>query len=140
MNILNIINNKYFKIFIIALLIALIVILCTENFTNELPENFTNKLPPHVDQLVLQQLEPQIPPVAVQTPSESNKSGESIDPPNYKRHNVDNTPEKVNMIPGNIYRMNTGREAYQQEQFVSIYDSNFGGLLGTTLGTSFHSK
>ena len=31
------------------------------------------------------------------------------------------------MISGNSYRMKTGREAFEQEQFVSIYDSNFGG-------------
>ena len=38
------------------------------------------------------------------------------------------------MIPGNIFRTKTGREAYEEEQFVSIYDANFGGMLGTTMG------
>ena len=50
-------------------------------------------------------------------PMQSNESSQSND-------NLHNT----------IYRTKTGREFYEQEHFVSIYDSNFGGYLGTTLG------
>ena len=31
--------------------------------------------------------------------------------------------------------MNTGRDAYEQENFVNIYDSNFRGLLATNMDT-----
>jgi len=58
----------------------------------------------------------------------------SIGPPNFGRKNQENTPDNTRMVPGNIYRMNTGRDAYQEEQFVSIYDANFGGMLGTNMG------
>ena len=82
----------------------------------------------------LQQVVPLIPPARSQSPSKSNKSGEYINPPNYNRVNQPTTQDNAKMVPGNIYRMNTGRDAYQQEQYVSIYDANFGGMLGTNMG------
>jgi len=36
--------------------------------------------------------------------------------------------------PKTILRQQTGRENNNIEQYIGIYDSNFGGLLGTTLG------
>lgn len=35
-----------------------------------------------------------------------------------------------------MFRMETNRKEYSQEHFVNIYDTNFGGILPTTLGTN----
>lgn len=110
---------------LIALIVIIFVLLLKDNFKDS---NF--RVPPHINQMNLQQLVPE----TNQLISSSNKSGEYIDPPNYNRVNQKTTTNNASSIPGNIYRMNTGRDAYQQEQFVSIYDSNFGGMLGTNMG------
>jgi len=53
-------------------------------------------------------------------------------PPNY---NLKENRDKSNCLNSDsIYRINSGRQPLQQEQYVSIYDSNFGGLLGTQMG------
>lgn len=124
-------NNIYVQLGIIVILLLIIIWLITDNFSN---------LPPHIEQLQHQQLiqqgpnGPTGPPAASQQPSSSDRDGMSIGPPNFGRVNQENTPDNTKMVPGNIYRMNTGRDAYQQEQFVSIYDANFGGMLGTNMG------
>lgn len=125
------------QIFIIITLVAVIIWLISENFTDTFSNDDFDRVPPHIEQLMHQQLVPQDPwdpPAYSQDPSDSNKDGMSIDPPNYGRENQEITPDNTRMVPGNIYRSNTGRNAYQQEQFVSIYDSNFGGMLGTSMG------
>lgn len=125
------------QVTIIIILLVIIVCLVSENFSN-VSDTFTddafNRRPPHIEQLPHQQLIPQHPPAASQNPSNSDRDGMSIDPPNFERKNQENTPDNTRMVPGNVYRMNTGRDAYQQEQFVSIYDANFGGMLGTNMG------
>jgi hypothetical protein len=131
------------QVIIIIILLTIIIWLVSENFSN-FRNTFTdenlvrnemfNRRPPHIEQLPHQQLVPQGPPAASQNPSNSDRDGMSIGPPNFGRKNQENTPDNTRMVPGNIYRMNTGRDAYQQEQFVSIYDANFGGMLGTNMG------
>ena len=131
------------QIIIIIVLLSIIIWLVSENFSN-ISDTFTsdafNRRPPHIEQLPHQQLVPQGPngpngpPTASQNPSNSDRDGMSIDPPNFGRKNQENTPDNTRMVPGNVYRMNTGRDAYQEEQFVSIYDANFGGMLGTNMG------
>jgi len=125
------------QVIIIIILLAIIIWLVSENFSN-VSDTFTddafNRRPPHIEQLPHQQLVPQDPPAASQDPSSSDRDGMSIGPPNFGRKNQENTPDNTRMVPGNIYRMNTGRDAYQEEQFVSIYDANFGGMLGTNMG------
>lgn len=121
---------------IIIILLGIITWLISENFSNvtdAFSDDF-NRRPPHIEQLSHQQLVPQDPPAATQNPSSSDKDGISIDPPNFERNNEENTPDNTRMVLGNIYRANTGRDAYQEEQFVSIYDANFGGMLGTNMG------
>lgn len=128
------------QVIIIIVLLAIIIWLVSENFSN-ISDTFTsdafNRRPPHIEQLPHQQLVPQGPdgpPAASQDPSSSDRDGMSIGPPNFGRKNQENTPDNTRMVPGNVYRMNTGRDAYQEEQFVSIYDANFGGMLGTNMG------
>ena len=83
---------------------------------------------------------PQVPPAADQTPyTEQNfntgtlkNNNEGV--PNFGRTNQENTIKNTSMSPNNIFRMKTGRDAYQQEHFVSVYDANFGGMLGTSMG------
>ena len=121
------------QVIIIIILLSIIIWLVSENFSNVNDDAF-NRRPPHIEQLPHQQLVPQGPPAASQNPSSSDRDGMSIDPPNFGRKNQKNTPDNTRMVPGNVYRMNTGRDAYQEEQFVSIYDANFGGMLGTNMG------
>jgi hypothetical protein len=124
------------QVIIIIILLAIIIWLVSENFSN-ISDTFSddfNRRPPHIEQLPHQQLVPQGPPAATQNPSSSHRDGMSIGLPNFGRKNQENTPDNTRMVPGNIYRMNTGRDAYQEEQFVSIYDANFGGMLGTNMG------
>ena len=124
-------------IIIIIILLAIIIWLVSENFSN-ISDTFTgdafNRRPPHIEQLPHQQLVPLGPPAASQDPSSSDRDGMSIGSPNFERKNQENTLDNTRMVPGNVYRMNTGRDAYQEEQFVSIYDANFGGMLGTNMG------
>ena len=130
-------SRKLVQVIIIIILLAIIIWLVSENFSN-VSDTFTddafNRRPPHIEQLPHQQLVPQGPPAASQDPSSSDRDGMSIGPPNFGRKNQENTPDNTRMVPGNVYRMNTGRDAYQEEQFVSIYDANFGGILGTNMG------
>lgn len=125
------------QVIIIIILLAIIIWLISENFSN-ISDTFTNdafnRRPPHIEQLPHQQLVPQDPPAASQDPSSSDRDGISIDPPNFGRKNQENTLDNTRMVTGNVYRMNTGHDAYQEEQFVSIYDANFGGMLGTNMG------
>lgn len=142
-NILKFLENPYFQISVIIILVIVIIILIAEklrdDFENDFEDNFENNLnnfynfervPPHIEQLEHGQM-------VSDGSNESynlNEDGISINPPNYNLHNQINTPDNTLMGSGKIYRMNTGRDAYQQEHFVSIYDANFGGMLGTSLG------
>lgn len=130
-------SKKLVQFIIIIILLTIIIWLLSENFSN-ISDTFTddafNRRPPHIEQLPHQQLVPQGPPAASQNPSSSDRDGMSIGPPNFGRKNQENTLDNTRMVPGNVYRMNTGRDAYQEEQFVSIYDANFGGMLGTNMG------
>lgn len=157
-SLLNYVENNKLIVISFLLLILLIVIgififiihskdkFSQENHSNlnsnqytlssELSNSFS-RVPSHIEKLPLQQMTQvsQVSPVSPVSPV----SGDKSDAPNYGKTSEPNTPENTKMIPGNIYRMNTGREAYQQEEFVSIYDSNFGGLLGTSMGTSMEN-
>jgi hypothetical protein len=139
-SIIQFLENKYFQIGVIIVLILIIVWLLRDNNTDTFTDYFENeetdfsRVPPHIEKLEHSQLIPQMPPAASQEPSRSPYSGEYIDPPNYHRENEMNTIKDTKMVPGNIYRSKTGRDAYEEEQFVSIYDANFGGMLGTTMG------
>lgn len=67
-------------------------------------------------------------------PNESSNSN-NIGAPNYNRIIKIYEPNMESKSQfRDIFRISTGRDAYQQEQYISIYDSNFGGLLGTNLG------
>jgi hypothetical protein len=79
-------------------------------------------MPPQIEHLQHKQLIPQ------------NINSINSVPLNVGKKHTQNKKTNAEISPGNIYRMNTGRDAYQQEQFVSIYDSNFGGMLGTNMG------
>jgi hypothetical protein len=122
-------NNIYFQIGLIIILLLIIIWLSMENFDSVSVS--TSHLPPHIEQLPHQQMEPlDVPNESYISPTVPN----AYKPPNYGKMGGPGGPQGPSMIPGNIYRMKTGREAFEQEQFVSIYDSNFGGLLGTTMG------
>ena len=126
-------NNKIVLIAIIIILVIILIFLLTDNFTDTFNNLNNNRVPPHIENLMHEQMTPQVPPAADQTPAKSTNATDN-NAPNYNRKNEINTPENTKMIPGNIYRMKTGRQAFEQEQFVSIYDANFGGYLGTNLG------
>ncbi len=113
---INIIENTYVQVLIIIIFVCIIIyLLCTDNFI----DNFN--IPPHIQDLKMSQ--------------KTLYEDVNNNPPNYDSDDNDDNNNEDNKQIGNILRINTGRDAYQQEQFVSIYDSNFGGLLGTTLGT-----
>ena len=146
-NILKFLENPYFQISVIVILVIVIIWLISEKFRDGFENDLSNfydfeRVPPHIEQLEHGQMVRNDSDgrndsdyrVDSQEPSNSNKDGLSKNPPNYHLHNQLNTSENTQMGPGRIYRMNTGRDAYQQEQFVSIYDANFGGLLGTSMG------
>ena len=124
------------QVIMIIIFLIIIIFLLSENFTNsDTTKNVKNirksvthnvpshNVPPHIEHLKHKQ----------QIPQKINLAKNYI-PPNYGKKSQENTPDNTKMAPGNIYRMNTGRDAYQEEQFVSIYDANFGGMLGTNMG------
>ena len=117
------------QVIIIIILLTVIIWLVSENFSNVKDDAF-NRRPPHIEELTHHQL--------VSQSTEGNEGTEGTDEsnnaPNFGRKNQENTLDNTRMVPGNVYRMNTGRDAYQEEQFVSIYDANFGGMLGTNMG------
>lgn len=127
--VIQILNNNYFKWIVIIILICIITWLSIDHFS-DVDDTF-DSIPPHVEQLPLRQPIKEQPPVADQTPTQSNRFKS---PPNYNNKQEMTTNENANTRPGNIYRIKTGRDAYEQEQFVSIYDANFGGMLGTNMG------
>ena len=151
----EIFENTYVKIFIIIALLAIIIWLVYTQLNEPFADYSYDRLPPHIEKLPHTQLVPQDPSItdkiilndnSSENSSESSENKEEfndeftkmekIDVPNYHRTNELNTIKNTRMKHGNIYRMNTGRDAYQQEYFVNIYDSNFGGLLGTNMGTN----
>ena len=106
--------------------IILLIYLCNahnELFTKLTQSQFRNV--PGMDELTFKQMKPQ----------NDLRYSPSKDAPNYGLEQETITKDNVRMVPGQIYRQNTGRDAYQLENYVSIYDSNFGGLLGTSMGT-----
>ena len=48
----------------------------------------------------------------------------------------DNRVSKEEERMSKMFRIETNRKEYSQEHFVNIYDTNFGGILPTTLGTN----
>ena len=121
-------NNLVQITIIVVLTLVIIFLLTIDNFES---------VPPHIEELYHEQMIPQNKPEELQKPETEivDKQGNHDNiPPNYGKTNERVTNENVRMVPDNIYRMKTGREGIEQEQFVSIYDSNFGGLLGTSLG------
>lgn len=142
--IIKLFQNKIFLFVVIVIMVSVIIYLLTDNFKdtfNSLGD--FSRLPPHIQQLPHQQMMPQVPPAHDRTPytgtNYNTGTHKNINngAPNFGRTNQENTiksPNGTSMIPGNIFRTKTGREAYEEEQFVSIYDANFGGMLGTTMG------
>ena len=112
---MNFFNNSKFRIFLIVTLVLIILFLV-------LPENFSDYKIPNKDKLKMVQMLPQ------------NENNITYNAPNYDKKEQLNTPENTNMIFDSIYRSKTGRDEYDQENYVNIYDSNFGGYLGTSLG------
>ena len=136
--IIKLFQNKIFLFVVILVMIGVIIYLLTDNF-KEIGD--FSRVPPHIENLPLQQMMPQVPPAHDRTPETGTNYNTGTykninnGAPNFgRKENTIESPSGTKMVPGNIYRINTGREAYEEEQFVSIYDANFGGMLGTTLG------
>ena len=109
--------------FIVILLVIINIIVGTvKSSFNNVPE----RVPPHINELKFSEQIPQ---------TNLRKSENANNAPNYGTQNkhITNT---VNMRPGEVYRQKTGRDAFEAEQYVSIYDANFGGIIPTTLGLS----
>ena len=141
MTFLQLLQNPIFLISIIVILVGVVIYLlvdCFKDTFNSLGD--FSRLPPHIENLPHQQMMPQVPPAADQTPDTGQNfntgtlknNNEGV--PNFGRTNQENTIKNTSMSPNNIFRMKTGRDAYQQEHFVSVYDANFGGMLGTSMG------
>ena len=127
-SIIELLKNKILLLTVIVVIISIIIYVLVKK------DNFS-KLPPHIENLSLKQLIPQlVPPIANQKPNTNLNYNTNINAPNYGKTDENNNIKNTLLKPNNIYRINTGRDAYKQEEFVSIYDSNFGGMLGTTLG------
>jgi len=114
-------------LFIFALIILIIMVI----FNNS--ETF---VPPKIEELDFIRMGVKEDPVTEDPVIEDSvinyiNQDDSI-PPNY---NLKENRDKSNCLNSDsIYRINSGRQPLQQEQYVSIYDSNFGGLLGTQMG------
>ena len=119
----ELLNNIYFQI-VLLVLIFLPVLIVTIIISNK-KSNFTQV--PHIDDLEH---------YVLVNSNENNENKNEYIPPDYGKKEIKNTPENTKMRPNKIYRQKTGREMYEEEQFVSIYDSNFGGMLGTNMGLS----
>jgi hypothetical protein len=136
----ELLNNIYFQIFLFVIIFTPILII-TIIISNK-KSNFTQV--PHIDNLEHYEL---IHPGENKEEKnknnneKNNKNNNENDndffiPPDYGSEEIKNTPENTKMRPNKIYRQKTGREMYEEEQFVSIYDANFGGMLGTNMGLS----
>jgi len=119
--------NILIPLVILTLLILLICSNFNENFI--LPFGAKSQVP-NITNLSLNQLD-------------SNESSNNLknEKTNENPDNLELAPNynlkqaKVERLkPGSILRQKTGRQAYEIEQFVNKYDSNFGGLLGTQMG------
>ena len=119
-------------LFIFALIILIIMVI----FNNS--ETF---VPPKIEELDFIRMgvkeepvieEPVIEEPVIEEPVINYINQDDSIPPNY---NLKENRDKSNCLNSDsIYRINSGRQPLQQEQYVSIYDSNFGGLLGTQMG------
>lgn len=127
--VINFLSNNCIKIVFIVL--TIVIIICLIFQTNK--DSFVNKLPPHINSLVHSQLIPQNPSAYSQIISTKQDIKR---PPHYEKTSQEITNKNAKTIPNNIYIINTDRSECKQENFVNIYDSNFGGLLGTNIGTN----
>jgi hypothetical protein len=122
----ELLNNIYIQIFLFVL-IFLPILIVTVIISNK-KSNFSQVA--HIDDLEHYVL------VNSNENNENNENKNEYIPPDYGKKEIKNTPENTKMRPNKIFRQKTGREMYEEEQFVSIYDSNFGGMLGTNMGLS----
>ena len=108
-----------------------------DNYTTD--DNFGNNeyYPPGTENLEIEKLGPLGPLGPLGSEKENRFNADLNTVPNYGQSIQSNeSSQSNNNLHDTIYRTKTGREFYEQENFVSIYDSNFGGYLGTTLGTT----
>jgi len=107
------------SIIIILLILFIKNMMCNQNDNFNITPNHV----PHINEIEHKQLNPLN--KARNLPDDNSNSA-----PDFKM----NDSEVKNMKYNSIYRQKTGRQAHELENFVSIYDSNFGGLIGTKMG------
>jgi hypothetical protein len=126
MTLFDYVKANYMSLLIIFILICLILVLINARTT----DSFSN-VPPNIEELQNYIL------VQQKRRAETEAEDKAGDVPNYgmKEEKIENVPE-FKLEPNNIIRQKTGVDYHDQERYVSVYDANFSGILGTTLGTS----
>lgn len=132
---MNRLEVKLIFIVILIFLIGFFIYDCirkTDNFKNankqqnlqesEPIENEIERIPPHQELLTREQLLDKNSPIETQNAPDFNRKPEQI------------TPNNAISEPNAIYRQRTGRQNQPVEHYVNIYDSNFGGIIPTSLG------
>ena len=127
MTLFDYIQANYLSILIIIVLLCLIVVLVNARTTDSF-----SRLPPNIEELqnyiLVQQKK--------RTEAEAEAGTEALVPPDYsmQEKKIENTPE-FKLSANSIIRQKTGADHHEQERYISVYDANFSGILGTTLGT-----
>jgi len=129
MTLFNYIQANYVSILIIIVLLCLIVVLVNARTIDSF-----SRLPPNIEELqnyiLVQQKK------RTEAEAEAEAGTKALVPPDYdmQEKKIENTPE-FKLSANSIIRQKTGADHHEQERYVSVYDANFSGILGTTLGT-----
>jgi hypothetical protein len=119
---MNSLEVKLIFIIILIFLIGFLIYDCirkSDNFKNDMEYL---RIPPHQELLTREQLLEKNSPMETQYAPDFNRKPEII------------TPNNAISEPNGIYRQRTGRQNQPVEHYVNIYDSNFGGIIPTSLG------
>lgn len=125
MTLFDYIQTNYLSILIIIVLLCLIIVLINARTTDSF-----SRLPPNIEELQNYIL------VQQKKRTEAEEETEVKVPPDYnmQEKKIENTPE-FKLSANSIIRQKTGADHHEQERYVSVYDANFSGILGTALGT-----
>ena len=130
---MNSFEIKLIFIIILIFLISFLIYDCihkSDNFGNFTQSGKTQseknseylRIPPHQELLARKQLLQKKPIMETQNA------------PDFKRTPQIIKPNNAVSEPNGIYRQRTGRQHQPIEHYVNIYDSNFGGIIPTSLG------
>jgi len=119
---MNSLEVKLIFIIILIFLIGFLIYDCIRKSDNFKNDTEYLRIPPHQELLTREQLLEKNSPMETQYAPDFNRKPEII------------TPNNAISEPNGIYRQRTGRQNQPVEHYVNIYDSNFGGIIPTSLG------